>query len=598
MISSFAVKSIAAGAARVAALAAFACLASAAWAQSSSESAPVPAIQAGFNFGANILVPRSNIPATGGKRGARYTNYLINSKPAKTPSLDDPIYPLLALHGPLAPPPIAGYHPSDMRSAYQMPANGGSYAVAVIDANNDPYVLADFNTFSSEFSLPVETSTNITAPTNETLQVVYANGIQPPNDRSWSGEISLDIQWVHAMAPNAKIYLVEAASATEAALDQAVQVAETLPNVKQITMSYGTDGEAPGEQSEDFVFTTPGIVYFAATGDIAGVRGYPALSPNVVAVGGTSIKIVNGAVTSDQVWTGGGAGDSIYVPRPAFQNGVANVVGNFRGSPDICADADPNTGVALYDTYEGGWIVAGGTSLASPVCAAITNVRLNYSESSPVELTRLYSQLGGGLLRDITVGSIQTLNPNTNKPTGEVLTAGVGYDLATGLGEPIGLYAPQSNSTVDAALLQNPVGRVLGGSVASLSAADDVSYVITSSYETGVGEVAGADVQYKLAIPTGGGVGSAMVKVTATTIYGAGVEVYAQNTTTGVYDDIGPVPIDVATSNGAVGIDPTKYVAANGTVNLRFRAIRPLRYGLSTFEFRLDRAIVQAIYTS
>jgi kumamolisin len=200
-----------------------------------------------------------------------------------------------------------------------------------------PFALADLGTFSLQFGLP---------PPN--LQVVYAtsSGIQtttpPPYDPGWEAEISLGIQWAHAMAPNAKIILVEAASSAGSDLLAAVYVANTLMATAgggEISMSWGS-GEFPSENSLDSThFSTPCVVYFAATGDSPGTS-WPSVSANVVAVGGTSISRnpSNGAFIGESAWYDGGGGLSEFVPKPSYQNSVTKLGSSAnRGVPDIAA---------------------------------------------------------------------------------------------------------------------------------------------------------------------------------------------------------------------------------------------------------------------
>ena len=131
---------------------------------------------------------------------------------------------------------IGGYYPADVRAAYRMPASGGSGVIAIVDAFNDPTALSDFNGFSAQFGLPQETNTVATAKTNKVFQIVYATGTKPADDTTgWSSEISLDIEWAHAMAPNAKIVLVEGAD--DSSLDAAVAVAKAITGVHEVSMN-------------------------------------------------------------------------------------------------------------------------------------------------------------------------------------------------------------------------------------------------------------------------------------------------------------------------------------------------------------------------
>ena len=300
-----------------------------------------------------------------------------------------------------------------LHQAYAIPATGGSNAMPIVDAYHYPTALPDFNAFAANFALPRETSAVPTTTTNKVFQVVYAAGTKPLSGgsyiASWNMEEALDIEWAHAMAPQAKIYLVEAASDSTADLMAAVRIASSLPGVKEVSMSWGGT-EFSYEASYDSVFTTPGVVYFASGGDSGAVMEYPAASPNVVSCGGTTVnRDARGNLLSETGWTQTGCGASAYEPRPIFQNGVASVVGNHRGVSDISFDADPNTGVYVYDSTpmwgESGWWILGGTSVSSPSLAGVVNSAgtvNGFAVNTAAEHTRIYGNLGNAnVFRDI-----------------------------------------------------------------------------------------------------------------------------------------------------------------------------------------------------
>ena len=190
-------------------------------------------------------------------------------------------------------------------------------------------------------------------------------------------------------------------------------------------MSWG-GAESPTEASNDSLFTTPGIVYFASSGDTGGKDIYPSVSPNVVSAGGTSVNRSGGSFTTETAWSGSGGGPSAYESRPSYQNAIQSVVGSQRGAPDFSFDANPNTGVSVYDSTicqgMSGWMVFGGTSVASPSLAGIVNLAGHFAASSNSELTTIYGGLGGPNFRDIISGSAGTFN------------ATVGWDFVTGVG--------------------------------------------------------------------------------------------------------------------------------------------------------------------
>jgi kumamolisin len=332
--------------------------------------------------------------------------------------------------------------PATLRAIYHLPATGGSNAIAIVDAYHFPTSLADFNSFSASFGLPKETSTNALSTANHVFQVVYANAVKPASGgnyiSSWNLEEALDIEWAHAMAPGAKIYLVEAASDSGSDLYTAVRLAATLPGVKEVSMSWGGSEMSYEASAFDPIFTAAGVVYLASGGDVSAQMEYPAASPNVVSCGGTSIaRNSSGVVTSETGWNDTGCGPSAYESRPAFQNVVASVVGNKRGVSDLSFDADPNTGVYVYDSSplwgEEGWWILGGTSVSSPSLAGVINLAASsgngFALSSVAEEARIYGHLGNtNAFRDITTG------------TDAKLKAAAGYDFITGVGTPNTLF--------------------------------------------------------------------------------------------------------------------------------------------------------------
>jgi len=319
----------------------------------------------------------------------------------------------------------SGFGPAQILKAYGVPTGGGAGTIVIVDAYDDPYALADFNAFAAQYGLPQETSTSVTASTNKVLQVVYASGRKPSANSGWSQEADLDIEWAHAMAPNAKIVLVEAASNSNTNLYAAEDVAATIAGAHQCSNSWG-GGESSGETGTDSHFSHAGVTYLFSSGDTGGLREYPAASPNVVAVGGTSLKLdASGNRSSETVWNGTGCGPSVYESRPTYQAGVAGVVGTKRGIADVSAVADPNTGVAVR--WNGGWYVFGGTSVACPVIAGIVNTAGTNRGSGVAENTFIYGGLGGANFYDVTSGSAGSY------------AAKAGYDFPTGVGSPKGV---------------------------------------------------------------------------------------------------------------------------------------------------------------
>ena len=298
---------------------------------------------------------------------------------------------------------------------------GGSHAIALVDAFDDPTAESDLATFSSQFGLPAANFT-----------VVYANGSEPSQDPTggWEIEEALDVEWSHAMAPTAKIFLVEAADNSFTNLFSAVTLASKLVAAAgggEVSMSWG-GGEFPEETDFDSVFTKPGVVYLASTGDSPGAI-YPAVSPNVVAAGGTTISrdLNSGKVIIENTWQDAGGGPSLVEPRPHYQDGIAKLVGAARATPDISFDANPNTGVWVFATNPvlgTGWYVVGGTSVSSPSLAGIMNAAGSFKKSSAAENQLLY----GGSPRqfnDIFYGNCGLNISNF---------ADFGYDFCSGIG--------------------------------------------------------------------------------------------------------------------------------------------------------------------
>jgi kumamolisin len=238
---------------------------------------------------------------------------------------------------------------------------------------------------------------------------------------------SLDIEWAHAMAPNAQIVLMEAASSSAAHLNAAVTAANSYiashGGKGEVSMSWG-GGETGSETGMDHYFTQSGVVYFASSGDSPGVI-YPSASVNVVSAGGTQVnRNSSGDYTNQTAWSDGGGGKSKYESRPSFQNGVSGVVGTARGTPDISFDSSGGSPVAVYNSScYGGWLQVYGTSVAFPSLAGIINNAGTFSASSSAENTEIYANMSDTSdFTDITSGSCGTHS------------AEIGYDLCAGVG--------------------------------------------------------------------------------------------------------------------------------------------------------------------
>ncbi len=369
---------------------------------------------------APILIPDSSIEQPGDHGVAAHTNHLIRIGPEAVGTSP------------------RGETPATIASVYSLTGTlAGAGVIVIVDAYHYPTALNDFNVFANQFKLPPEPSNDPLSPYNQVFQVVYANGSKPRGNCGWNQEAALDIEWAHAMAPNAKIVLVEAASNSFTNLFNAVDVASSIANAQEVSMSWG-GSEFSSEAGNDAHFTHPGVVYFAASGDTGGATIYPSASPNVVAAGGTRInRDASGAFVNETGWSGSGGGPSKYESRPSYQNIIQTIVGGARGIPDYSFDADPNSGVSVYDSTScqgsSGWLVFGGTSVASPSLSGIVN-SAGSNTSSTAELSLLYLSVGNNGLtinsssfRDILSG------------TAGSFSAATGWDFVTGIGSTIGL---------------------------------------------------------------------------------------------------------------------------------------------------------------
>jgi len=350
-------------------------------------------------------------------------------------------------------PPL-GYGPADLQSAYALPSGsaGAGLTVAVVDALDLPTAESDLAVYRSQFGLPPCTTAN------GCFRKVNQDGgtdHYPPADPSWGAESALDIEMVSAACPNCHILLVEADGPTFDALGAAVNTAVSLGAIA-VSNSY-SGPEWSGEASYDGDYTHPGVAITASTGDCgyncSGFYhegyfdnvGYPAASPDVVAVGGTSLtRTASARGWTESAWGdaygGAGSGCSVYEPKPAWQQDTGCPK---RTEADVSAVADPLTGVAVYDSYGlGGWQVGGGTSAASPIIAA-TFALAGGPAAGSNPASYLYGHAAG--LNDVTGGDSDVTWHNC---TVAYLCNGVaGYDGPTGLGTPNGIGAFAASGT-------------------------------------------------------------------------------------------------------------------------------------------------------
>jgi kumamolisin len=374
-----------------------------------------------------ILIPASSVRRSSDAGVRAHTNIelYINSDPsapaptAETPASIACVYQMVTT---VSGCPIA--------STVNLPQGGAAAIIVIVDAYDDPTAASDLAAFSTYYGLP-----------QAAFEVIYASGSKPAQDPTgqWELEESLDIEWAHAMAPNATIYLVEANSNSTSDLYAAEKVS-ALSFTGIISNSWGTP-EYSGEQDNDSDFALPGVVYIASIGDTTGVIDYPAASPNVIAAGGTQIvRNGSGDFTGESYWSsddgacgnGGGGGISAYESRPSYQSGIASLVGSHRGTPDISSDASGCSPVSVYDStpYEGvtgPWFAVLGTSVAAPTLAGRIMSTTSGAYSSNQMLTQLYdmyaaSSVDAEFFRDITTGSSSCTS---------------GWNICDGIGSPL-----------------------------------------------------------------------------------------------------------------------------------------------------------------
>ncbi len=374
---------------------------------------------------------------------------------------------------------LSGYTPAQITSAYGLNAitfssgsvkgDGTGETIALIEMYHDPNLASDLHTFDHEYGLP-----------DPTLTVDNQAGSQ--TDDGWSLEESMDVEWAHAIAPGAKILVVEAAPSNSNAqaianLMAAVQAANLTPGVVVVSMSWGFN-EFPGETAYDSAFTTPGITYIAASGDNPGVD-YPATSPDVLSVGGTTLNLSSsGDYVSETAWSDSGGGYSQYEAEPSYQELIQQ--SEKRSTPDVAFDGDPNTGVAVYETpppsqnpwqtttSEGSWQIVGGTSLGAPSWAGIIAIvdqgRALDGQGSLSGATQtlpsLYdlesdfnsvaSSRSGGVVTNFPWGGFGGWGSAFSSSSGGTTLGGSTANTQTGLGTPIGsllLYNLASSTT-------------------------------------------------------------------------------------------------------------------------------------------------------
>ena len=366
---------------------------------------------------------------------------------------------------------IQGYSPTQIRHAYgfdqvsfaggSVAANGAGQTIAIVDAYNNPDIITDLGIFDAAYGL--------NAPPSFSVVNQSGGSALPATDGGWAGEIALDVEWAHAIAPMANIVLVEANSAKYVDLLAAVDYARTLPNISTVSMSWGSNEfasisgvEFSTETQLDAHFITPaghqGITFIASAGDSGVYQGanWPSASPNVLSVGGTSLftSDASGTYSGESSWRDTGGGASSYEAAPSYQSVAATGAG-VRVTPDVSFDGDPATGFPIYNTIPDplatdptappGWVEIGGTSAGAPQWASL------------IAIANQGRALLGKPTLDGPSGTLPTLYSVYSKPTTNTYTtvyktyfndvidtaanrflsrANSGYDDLTGLGTP------------------------------------------------------------------------------------------------------------------------------------------------------------------
>jgi subtilase family serine protease len=332
-----------------------------------------------------------------------------------------------------------GYSPAQIRHAYgfdQITNQGAGQIIGIIDAYDDPNAESDLAVFDQQFGLPSCTTAN------GCFHKIYGGSKHPKANAGWALEISLDIEWAHAIAPKATILLVEATTNSLGDLLNAVDTA-VRNGASVVSMSW-TVSEFSSESRQDNHFVSTGVTFLAASGDNGTGVAYPASSPDVVGVGGTSLSIdANGNYLSEAAWSGSGGGLSSREREPIFQSlfGIPDNARGYRGTPDVSYNASPATGFAVYDSValsgSSGWFCVGGTSAGSPQWAALLAI------SNSMRVANRKARLSGtntllySLSKQSAAANFHPITSGTNGACGAMCTASTGYDYVTGIGTPV-----------------------------------------------------------------------------------------------------------------------------------------------------------------
>lgn len=313
-----------------------------------------------------------------------------------------------------------GLTPEKIKAVYHLPDSGGNGTVAIIDAYDAPTIENDLSIFSKQFHLSTCTIKNGCLEIHKMI-----SGLK--KDNGWAGETALDVEWVHAIAPKAKILLVEATSASGENLLKAVDFARNRQDVVAVSMSWGGAEFEAMNKLDNYFVSIYGATFFASSGDNGTGVQWPAVSMNVIGVGGTTLNFNNdGSFKSETAWEGSGGGVSSYVSEPIFQTAYRILkLNRKRAVPDVSYNANPSSGFSVYQN--GRWLMVGGTSAGAPQWAALRALGKN------ITISKLYEDASGpdyaSYFRDILKG--------INGDCKTFCNAKKNYDTVTGLGSPL-----------------------------------------------------------------------------------------------------------------------------------------------------------------
>ncbi|KAL0482067.1 hypothetical protein AKO1_013250 [Acrasis kona] len=338
---------------------------------------------------------------------------------------------------------VSGFSPAELKAAYNYNtsmAAGSGKTVGIVACYDSPSIEQELAVYSNMFGLPPCTTAN--GCFKKVGQTGSSTIPTAPDDEDWIGEISLDVQMVHGISPGAKILLVLAE--TSSSVDVLKAILYAAKNSDYVSMSLGFPEDSDSPTYENTYFKVPNVTYFCASGDYGPGVDYPTSSPNVIAVGGTSLYLSTDNIV-ETGWTGSGGGVSSYSSAPNIQLTDPRVRAldktGFRKVPDLSSVGDPTTGVAVYT--KGNWELMGGTSASCPIIAA-------RAAQTGVVLTVASIYSGSIKFRDITQGYSETPSASLR------YNCKVDYDFVTGLGSWVGTYIGPNNYTTSATTTSSP----------------------------------------------------------------------------------------------------------------------------------------------